>query len=181
MAVLGVVQSFEIGKSYRQPEKNAVILSVVIDDPQDRQTVEWQSTQGDTSVPRVGDPVLIHSVSPEFRIATAVNCGVIVTTLKEGERAVYSVSNNNVSALVEWLQNGEIRLNSGTDYAVKYNELKNEFNEFQGKYNKLVGILDAWTPVAQDGGAALKTLLEAGAPLDSSADISTCKVDKVRV
>lgn len=182
MIDIGIVRKSSIGKGYRS-EKDAILLDVEMSDPRDIQSVEYLFAQGNCAIPVVGDTVLIHEVWPEYKVATASNFGV-VTAIKEGERSVFAVKDGEVAAVIDFLSSGELVLNQGEDYAVMYGGLQSEFDELKGKYNSLVNVLLAWIPVAQDGGAKLSADLEAAniaSPLESSADITKSKVEKIRI
>lgn len=99
-----------------------------------------------------------------------------------GETKVYSTDESGVEKASLLLNSDEEHvINNGTDYAVAFEDLKTEFNELNDKYNKLITTLNAWTPVPNDGGAALKTALTSASPLDSTANIDNSKVEKVRL
>lgn len=180
MSDIGIVKSWKIGKGYRS-KKECVLLNVQIDDPRDIQSIEYLFPTGQNSIPVEGDTVIIHEISPEYKVATASNTGVVMALDNSGENAIFAVENGQVGAVVSFLYGGEVVINRGTDFAVAYGKLENEFNELNEKFNKLVNTMLSWVPVAQDGGAALKTVLTGAAPLNSLANITTTKVEKVRL
>jgi hypothetical protein len=84
-----------------------------------------------------------------------------------------------------YFRNGKITFKiddtEGGDFAVRYNELEAAYNELNDKYNDLISRFNAWTPIPNDGGAALKTLLSAPPSLTSTGDITPAKVDKIEL
>lgn len=137
--------------------------------------------------PNNGDKIIFLDVSddPNDRILLAVSDGV-VKNLLQGEQILYAAKDGNMKASIRAKTDGSMVLNDGEDYAVKYSDLKTEFEELKGKFNVVANALTNWTPVFQDGGTALKTLLvplppEIPTPLTSTADITKTKVEKVRL
>lgn len=52
---------------------------------------------------------------------------------------------------------GIIAINGETDFAVRFTKLKEVVDELQSDITTLKNVFSTWTPVANDGGAALKT------------------------
>jgi len=100
-----------------------------------------------------------------------------------GERKIYSVSEDGaeIKAVAKFKNDGVLELNGATDSAVLFSELKTAYNELNDKYNKLITNLNAWVPVPNDGGTALKTLLTAAAPLNSLGDIDPAESADVKL
>jgi hypothetical protein len=179
MSTIGTVKSSSIGKAFRT-KLDAVILKVTIDDDRDVQTVQYLFASGENSIPVSGTTVLIHEISPEYKVATASNTGVVVT-LNEGEKAIYAIKDGVFASIIELLVNGEVVINKGSGYAVEFEALEIAFNELKEDYNKLVStITTTWVPVPNDGGAALKAAVNADNPT-SNADVGDAKVEKVRI
>jgi len=166
MALLGVVKGSRIGNSFRST-KQVVILSVVIDDPKDVQSVEFLGVNGDFSIPVTGSTVLIHTVIDEYKVATAVNTGVVIIGLGEGERSVFAVNGEAYGGIIDYLKNGEVVINNGVGFAVEFNKLKVGFDQFKVDHN---------THVHVETGAStnVPTVL-------SVATIDDSKVEKVRI
>jgi hypothetical protein len=82
--------------------------------------------------------------------------------LEEGERISYSSSGGTIKAFIKYLKTGIIHINGDTDFAVRFNELETAFNELKTAYNS-----------HNHGGSA--------ATPQSNADISTAKVDNVKL
>lgn len=92
-----------------------------------------------------------------------------------------SVKTENDNGYHELKDNGDVEINGNADNAVAYNDLKQQFDELNGKYNKLIGVLNAWVPVPNDGGAVLKGAITSATPLNSTADLSSAKVSTVKL
>lgn len=123
MHSVGIVKSVRFGKGYRS-EKDVVIVECVIDDDRDIQSIEYLFEAGSSFVPFSGDTVLIHEVSSEYKVATSVNSGVVVSSLSSGEKAVFAYSDGDVKSIIEFLNSGELVLNRGEGYAVEFERLK---------------------------------------------------------
>lgn len=74
-----------------------------------------------------------------------------------GETRIFSKDAAGAVKAFIWAKNdGILLLNGDTNFAVKFNELKEAFDELQDDVNTLKQNFTSWTPVANDGGAALK-------------------------
>lgn len=184
MATMGVVESATIGEGYRS-KKQVVLLNVKIDDPMDLQQVEYLMAGGECFIPVAGDTVLIHVVSEEYKVATATNTGVVESTLSTGEKALFAIADGEIKSSLKLLVNGEIVLNNGDDYAVKYsemetafNELKSDFNDLVSAYNEHIHVTTATVGASPTVGTISPT---PSAGSSSTADIAPSKVEKVRV
>lgn len=166
MADVGIVESSRIGVGYRS-EKECVILSVVFDDPKNVQDIEFLFSGGCTSIPVKGDTVIVHTIIEEYRVATATNNGVVITSLTDGEQAIYAVKNGLVAGIIEYLSNGELRFNNGEGFAVEFEELKKGFDKFVKNYNDHIHL--------ETGGSTNKPTTPTLATIDDS------KVEKVRL
>lgn len=161
MSEVGVVKSSRIGIGYRS-KKQVVLLSVEISDPKDVQEIEYISHGGDTSIPVVGNTVIIHEVSSQYKVATMENTGVIVAGLSMGDRSIYAVKDGVVGGIIKYLSSGELVLNNGIGYAVEFGELKAGFDTLVANYN-------AHTHGSQP------------VPTPTTASIDGAKVDLVRI
>lgn len=126
--------------------------------------------------PANGENLVITKIknSSSFVVSIGgVNQNIAPDTAR-GERRIYSVSENGetIQAIAKFKNDGTLELNGASDSAVLYSPLETAYNELQTQYNKLIGIFNAWVPVPNDGGAALKTGLTGAAPLDSIGDIT---------
>jgi hypothetical protein len=145
--------------------------------------------------PKVGDDVLIIFTevnidnflidgnsqiaddNRKFSLSDAVAiCGINsfdnVTKLNNDESVILV----NENAKVSLKDNGDLVLNEGDDYAVKFNELKKQFNTLKDEFDAHVHV--ASLPVNSSGNASgtVNAIL-----VKSLANIDTCKVNKVRL
>lgn len=179
---IGIVRGVRIGKSFRS-ERDVVLLSVEIDDPRDIQTVEYLFPHGECGLPNEGDSVVITEISEEYKVATASNTGVVVSTLSNGEKSIFAVKDGAATSIITLLNSGEIVLNEGTDYAVQFTALKtgfdllrNQLNSFINKYNLHIhtGVIDIDTLTCE-------TIVTTSQAVLASAKIDSSKVEKVRI
>ncbi len=160
MTEIAIVKNLSIGTGYTHG-KNAVILDVEIDDPEDLQTVEYFTPSGFSTLPQIGDQVIIHQISPEFKVATATNSGINIPT-EQGESSIFSLEGTTVKASAKFKKNGEIVLNDNEGYAVEYESLAEKLNELYIHVEK----------IATAAGIPVLTPLW---------DIESAKVEKVRL
>jgi len=93
-------------------------------------TVEYTSRDGIDRVPVVGERVYFDSITPTYNLAVLPSDETIVPEdLKEGERESYAVVNGKRVSTIRQNVEGEIILDSGKDYAVKFTELKKAFDD----------------------------------------------------
>lgn len=106
-------------------------------------------------------------------------------TLDEGETLFYSMTEDgNLKAKIYLNKSSEIVLNDGTDYSVKYNELKTAFDKLKSDFNSIVSLYNSHihpVPGVMLGGpgTASSPTVSTGSP--STADMSNSKVAKVRI
>ena len=90
--------------------------------------------------------------------------------LEEGERLIHSEKYGNSVFLNK---DGEVVINGGTDYAVKFNELKEAFDELKADLNAVINTIQTVSVVE-------------GAPVNPeqtlcTANLSNAKADKIRL
>ena len=95
--------------------------------------------------------------------------------LKMGERQFYGAFGQSVYFNKE----GEIVTNGGTDYAVKFNKLKKEFDDLVSFVNTLKTRLETATYLNTSGQPTVLTITTPQASCD--ADISEAMVEKIRI
>lgn len=106
-------------------------------------------------------------------------------SIDEGETLIYSMlEDGTIKSKIYLNKSGEIVANDGTDYAVKYNELKTAFDKLKSDFNSLVSLYNAHIhaiPGVMLGGpgTASSPTVSTGSP--STADMSNSKVEKVRL
>lgn len=162
MADIGILRSIKIGTNIRG--NSSLICDVEIDDPYDIQTVDFLFEPGNFSIPEIGSEILIHEISPDQKVATAVDSGIIMAMLPNGEKKLFSTKSNEISALIHLKTTGEIVLNESPSTAMR-------FPEFESVWKSLVLRI-------QTIEASLKPPIGPYAP-DPLADISKANSTKV--
>jgi hypothetical protein len=99
----------------------------------------------------------------------------------QGEKRLYARDTDGNPCSIVWLKNdGSVRLNLGTDWAVQFTALQTEFNELQQKHNDLLTeFLAHMHPTAAAGSPSVPTPINPQTP--SVANIDNTKVDSVRL
>jgi len=142
--------------------------------------VELSVSRGTDVAPSVGDRVYYDSMSETYQLVSVLEDPTGVNKdLKEGERESYSVSGGQRKATITYRQDGSIELNKGTDFAVKFNELKKEFDALAKAFNAFLShthITDATVLVGKVG-----TIAPAVAPQQYTGNLDKAKVDKVKL
>lgn len=113
-----------------------------------------------------------------IRIIIASHNYKLNKTLDDGETLIYSIDEDGVlKAQALFDKDGKIILNEGTDFAVKFNELKTAFDELKSNYNDFITTKYNlhMHPTAVVGPPSLPTLTG----ISSTADMSNAKVEYV--
>lgn len=124
---------------------------------------EVKSVEGDTCTIAVDDDLDLSDV--RLRVVSDDNTSSkMLLTPKIGSFVlVADLSGGDLSdmAVVMFSEVEKIIINGGNNGGlVKINDLVNHLNTIENDINTLKSAVSGWTPVAQDGGAALKTALE---------------------
>lgn len=110
----------------------------------------WRYENGNTELPQEAQedyPLLHVWQTPEGNaIVMNDNTGRIDITVRQGGGIVT-------------IDGGNVYLNGADQFAVLGNTLKDELTKLDLKFDALIQVLQAWTPIPNDGGAALKTAL----------------------
>jgi hypothetical protein len=117
-----------------------------------------------------------------IRVIIATHNYDLDETLDEGETLIYAMDTaGSILGSILFNSDSEVVVNDGTDYAVKYEELKKVVDELQDDISDLKNVFLSWSVLAQDGGQALKTAAATwfGTPLVE--DMANTKVEKVRL
>lgn len=96
--------------------------------------------------------------------------------LKAGEQVIYSRdSSGTIQANIKFKNDGEINLNDGDDFAVKFNELKTAFDTLVSDFNAHIhaGSTDSVSGPCK--------ILPPSSAVPSTADMSNAKVEKVKL
>jgi len=137
---------------------------------------------GDQS-PHVDDTVLLLQIgnNPDDLVAVSIN-DAVAKIAEAGEKRFYSYdSSGNVLANIYLNKDSEIVLNDGTDYAVKFNELKTQFDILKTDFNNHITAFTAHfhNIIEPTPGKPVTPPLTPGIP--TAADISSAKVEMVRI
>jgi len=73
----------------------------------------------------------------------------------------------------------QIDFNGGTDFAVRYNELKTQFDQLKTDHDNVVALVKAHTHVAPSGTTDASSTLQVLAP--STADLTNAKIAKINL
>lgn len=145
-------------KKNRDGTKTSLLLQVEISSPDDIQTVELISQDGEDTNPVDNSRVVIIPIGQAYKIAVAINDGIAPDpTLLPGEKKVYSSDGGVIKAFIQWLKTGAlilsgtilqilgstsieltapiIEINGAADFAVAFNALKTQFDQFVSDYN----------------------------------------------
>lgn len=172
----GIVTGREFKKN-RDGENDRLLLQVQITDADDIHTVEYMSPSGEDSNPPDGAKVLIVDAGRAYKIAIAVDDN-IQPSMQEGEKKLYSISDGDIAAFINFLQSGIVEINGNSDFAVRYNELEAGFNQLKSDFNSFVTTYNSHNhPTAPDGPVSSPSATGSS----SAADISAAKVDEVKL
>lgn len=109
---IGIVKSSEIKKN-RDGEQDQILLQVEISDADDIQTVELITHAGNDSRPPKGSRVIIVDVGSAYKLGIAVD-DLIVPSVNEGEKKLYSSDAGVIKAFIDFLKNGILELNGNS-------------------------------------------------------------------
>lgn len=195
---IGNITSREIIEN-QDAEKKTLMLQVVVDEDEDVQDVELQNQSGIDSQPPDDSRVFILEVTESYQIVIAVDDGIEPDpSIEAGEKELYASDGGSRKSKIRWKKNGELILNDGTDFAVRYNELETAFNQLQADHDTLVSEVDQLKNTVNSNVTvyASHTHDETGvatdvpnqpqapstiAPVASTADITPTKSETVRI
>lgn len=165
-------------------ENETRMVSAELSSAEDVQSIELIGQNGEQTNPLDDATVIILEITKNWKIAVAIKDLVEPdNTLERGEKKIYSLdSSNTIQACVRFKGDGTLILNEGTDWAIQFTEmksafdqLKNDFDAFVGKYNShghsyFPGPLAAAisSPTTDQGST-------------STADMSNAKIESVQV
>jgi hypothetical protein len=163
---LGRVISSEIGLN-RDGDTRVLLLKVEITEPDDPQTVEYLQAAGEDYRPPEDSNVIVTDLGEAYKIAIAADDG-IEPEAAAGEREIY--------AHVGGVKKGRLKCNlDGTVQAgVTGLDFVSQANKIDQIISDIHGVINGWTPLANDGGAALKAawLSQFGTPPSSASTAS---------
>lgn len=127
------------------------------------------------------------SVSVDTMSSNTVSIGIIhrEIDLKTGEARFFATDmDGNMISSIYANTSGEFVVNAGIDFAVKYNELKREFDKLVLKVNELSAYTAVHTHQVNGvlvGPTSITSAISATSVSATDADISSAKVEKFRV
>jgi len=142
---------------------DVVMLQVRVSSDDDVRSVELVSQPGDSSRPVTGSRVFVIELAAAWSIAIAVD-NATSPQIMEGERLIYSLDANGVLASILLGVNGNVVINGGGDFGVRFSALEAAFNQLKTDFDSHAGHFTAETP-----------------PTPSTADISSAKVESVEM
>lgn len=155
---IGRVISSSVGVN-RDGETPVRLLQVEISDPDDIQTVEYAQAAGEDFNPPPDTTVFILEAGEAWKLAIGADDG-IAPSAGSGERRIYAVDpiTKLIASLLVLLTDGTIEAGTtGLDFVAQ-----------AGKIDQIIAgimsVFSGWTPVPNDGGAALKTAWSAQFP-----------------
>lgn len=99
---------------------------------------------------------------------------------KEGETRIYATDTQGNEVFSIMLSNdGKCAIGGTTDNMVRYSKLKEEYDKTKEVVDIISQTLKTWTPVPNDGGAALKTTYLGAIGIKTTGDISSSKIDEI--
>lgn len=145
------------------------------------------NTDETTTFGFIGRPYRGMNVIRSFFSKNSVTIGIVqkaVEDLKEGECVMFSKERDGYKAKLYARIDGCLELNGNDDFAVRYSELKKQFDSLQKTVDDFITGYNTHThlvqvaPLPAPPTPSDPTVLQA---LPSTADISTCKVDTVKL
>lgn len=98
-----------------------------------------------------------------------------------GETRLYSLNSSGVLQTYLWLKNnGDILIGGDADFLIGFNKTKESIDELKTSVNDLKSIFTSWTPVPNDGGAALKVAISTWAGTNLTKNIDDAKKAKIK-
>lgn len=130
---------------------------------------------------------MAKAVTVETLSSNVVSIGIIhrEIDLKTGEARFFATDlDGNMISSIHANESGEMVVNGGIDYAVKYNELKREFDKLVQKVNDIALFTSTHVhPIAgvSSGTSSVVSAASATGVSATDADITSAKVEKLRV
>lgn len=133
---IGTVKKTSI-ETNQDSDGKIIMLEVEESEGEDLQDVQLISLSGIKSRPESGERTVILDFGGGLKISIGIEDG-IETSIEEGERDFYSTSGGIRKASIYLKKDGTLILNDGTDYAVKYNELKSKIDDLKQQLNSFI-------------------------------------------
>jgi len=131
--MIAIVKGTEIRKN-RDGDHDVLMITAEVGDTDDVQSIELACAMGEDFHPTAGTKLILQEVGSAYKIAVAGDDGISPTT-SAGERKVYSIAGDAISAVAYFKADGTIQLNNGQGTAVEFARLKTAFDAFIIEYN----------------------------------------------
>lgn len=160
-----------------------VRLAQVQIEGEDVVTVELPFAEGDEFVPSVGDRIYYEEVSPEFLVAKCIQTKMPPDeSLSEGGRELFSRNGSSRAAKVRLKSDGDIQLNEGEDFGVRFDALETAIRGMMGKINDALILIKAHTHTGTAPG--VESAVSAGLvamEVPVNIDMTEAKAPKVKL
>jgi hypothetical protein len=133
---IGTIKKTSIEKN-QDSDTKVIMLEVMESEDEDIQDVQLISLPGIKSRPETEVRTVILDFGGGLKISLGIEDG-IETAIEEGELDLYSTSGSVRKASIYLKKDGTLILNDGTDYAVKYNELKSKIDDLKEQLNSFI-------------------------------------------
>lgn len=98
-----------------------------------------------------------------------------------GESRMFSTDDNgNLKIDLHVKKDGTILFGGDSDNLIRYKQTADSINELKNDINDLKNLLASWTPVQNDGGAALKAVLASYYASPLVQNISSAKINELK-
>ena len=176
----GTIESIEVTQNLETGELVRLAQVNILDE--DTVSVELPFPEGDEFVPAAGDRVYFEEQDAGWLVARCIQTIMDVDgTLSDGERELFSRLGTLRSATVRLKSDGEIILNAGDDYAVKFEKLESAMESLQTDINNILSKIYTHTHPVAGSTASMSVELTVPPIINPTVDISDAKVDKVRL
>jgi len=175
--VTGIIKGASIAKN-KDGDKDRLLLQVEFM-PEDVRIVELINMSGEDTYPANGCRILVVNAGG-FLAGIAITDDLL-PECESGEKELYSTDNPATSKLarIKLNKSSEIILNQGTDYGVKFNELKTAFDQLKKDHDDFIA--QKYNLHTHPTAATGPPSVTATVGVASTADISPAKVTKVRI
>lgn len=98
-----------------------------------------------------------------------------------GEMRTYSTDADGVLKFYIWQKaDGTCEIGGNTDNMVRFSKMAESVNELKNDLTTLKAAFNSWTPVPNDGGAALKTSAATWSGTSLQKDINAAKIGEIK-
>lgn len=177
----GTIKSIEV--STNADGTIPVRLAQVQIEGEDVVTVELPFAEGDEFVPAEGDRVYYEEVTPEFLRAVCIQTVMPPNEdVGAGERELFSRSGDERAATIRLTESGDVVLNAGEDFGVRFAALEKAVRDMMGAINDAFDLIGPHTHVSNGPGAGTNASLElAVMKTPVEIDMAPAKAPKVKL